>query len=196
LLMPALLAYAAVRGAPRGLLAALVCGWGGDVLLEVGGTLAFMAGMGCFAAGHVCYLRLFTARGALGGAGRAPRARWSAPRMRYAVYAVVWAAMITLLWPGLDAGLRVPVAVYSLLLTAMAAVAGGLGSRAALGGALFLLSDSLIATALADWPQLPGHEVWIMLTYAAAQALLTLAVLGAPVSRPARAPGPAPVAGR
>jgi YhhN-like protein len=50
---------------------------------------------------------------------------------------------------------------------------------AAAGGALFLLSDSLIAAGLADWPRPPGHEVWIMLTHAAAQALLAAGVLGA-----------------
>lgn len=181
LLMPLLAAYAVTRGAPRALLAALLCGWAGDVLLEVGGTPAFMAGMGCFAAGHLCYLRLFAARGAFRGTRRALGAR-------YACYGLVWAVMITLLWPGLDPGMRVPVAVYSLLLTAMAAGAYGLGRTVAAGGALFLLSDTLIATGIADWPQPPGHQVLIMLTYAAAQALLTAGILAAaPRTAPVRA---------
>jgi uncharacterized membrane protein YhhN len=104
---------------------------------------------------------------------------------------VVCAVLVVLLWPGLDAGMRVPVALYSLLLTAMAAGAYGLGAVARIGGALFLLSDSLIATDLADWPQLPGHDAWVMATYLAGQALLASGVLkacegAAPVSpRPA-----------
>ena len=169
LLMPALAVYAAARGGPRLLLGALACGWAGDVLLEIGGTVAFLLGMGCFAAGHVCYLRLFAAGGALRGA-----------RARYAVYGVLWAVLVVLLWPGLDAGMRVPVAAYSLLLTAMAAGAFGLGRTGALGGLLFLLSDGLIAAGLADWPQPPAHDLWIMLTYAAAQFCLVRGLLDGP----------------
>ncbi|WTR18959.1 lysoplasmalogenase [Streptomyces sp. NBC_00138] len=172
LLMPVLAALAWTRSAPRGLLAALACGWGGDVLLEIGGTVPFLLGMASFATGHVCYLRLFARRGAFAGARRAVA-------VRCAAYGVVWAALISLLVPGLDPGMRVPVAAYSLLLAAMAAGAYGLGRRAALGGALFLLSDTLIATGLADWPQPPDGDVWIMLTYACAQMLLTVGVLAA-----------------
>jgi len=171
LLMPALAAFAAARGGPRLLVGALACGWAGDVLLEIGGTVAFLLGMGCFAAGHVCYLKLFAARGAFRGAR---------VRLRCAGYAVVWAALVAGLWPGLDAGMRVPVACYSLLLAAMAAGAFGLGRTGAAGGLLFLLSDGLIAAGLADWPRPPGHDLWIMLTYAAAQFCLVRAVQAAP----------------
>lgn len=193
LLMPALAAYAVARRAPRPLVAALACGWGGDVLLEIGGTVPFLLGMACFAAGHVCYLRLFAARGAFAaGPGRAR----SAVRIRCAVYGAVWAVLVALLWPGLDSGLRVPVAVYSLLLAAMAAGAYGLGAAGALGGVLFLLSDGMIAVGLADWPRPPAHDLWVMLTYAAAQGLLTLAVLGAaPVEGGPVEGGPAAGAG-
>jgi uncharacterized membrane protein YhhN len=169
LLMPALAAYAAARGGPRLLLGALACGWAGDVLLEAGGTVPFLLGMGCFAAGHVCYLRLFAARGAFRGA-----------RARCAVYGVVWVVLALLLWPGPDAGMRVPVAAYSLLLAAMAAGAFGLGRAGALGGVLFLLSDGLIAAGLAGRPQPPAHDLWIMLSYAAAQFCLVRGVQGAP----------------
>ncbi|SEO75366.1 Uncharacterized membrane protein YhhN [Actinacidiphila rubida] len=180
LLVPALAAHAAARGGPRLLLAALACGWAGDVLLEIGGTAAFLLGMGCFAAGHVCYLRLFAARGAFRGS--------RATRVRCAAYAVVWVALITALWPGLDAGMRIPVAGYSLLLTAMAAGAFGLGRPGAAGGLLFLLSDGLIAAGLAGWPRPPAHDLWIMLTYAAAQFCLVRAVQATP-ERAAANPG-------
>lgn len=163
LLMPLLAAYAVARRGPRLLIAALLCGWIGDVFLLADADLAFLIGMGGFAAGHLCYLRLFgRARGALlPGIG----------------YAVVLTVFVVLIWDGLPTGLRVPMAGYSLLLTAMAYRSGVLGRYAATGGALFLLSDALIATGIADWPQLPAPDFWVMLTYVAAQFLLTLGVL-------------------
>ncbi|MFF3870153.1 lysoplasmalogenase [Streptomyces sp. NPDC001978] len=170
LLMLLLAAYAARSDAPRLLVAALLCGWGGDVLLMSGADLAFLAGMACFAAGHVCYLVLFRSYGP-----PRPRAALLAP-----AYGLVALTLVVLLWPGLPAGLRVPVACYSTLLTAMAyGAATRLGRTAGLGGALFLLSDSLLATGLAGWPQLPRPDLWTMLTYVAAQFLLVRGALGA-----------------
>ncbi|WP_405402607.1 lysoplasmalogenase [Streptomyces sp. NBC_01104] len=163
LLMPLLAAYAAARRGPRLLIAALLCGWVGDVFLLADSDTAFLIGMGGFAAGHLCYLRLFgRARGAL---------------LPGILYAAVLAVFLVLLWGSLPAGLRIPLAGYSLLLTAMAYRSGVLGRYAAAGGALFLLSDALIATGIADWPQLPAPDFWVMLTYVAAQFLLTLGAL-------------------
>lgn len=178
LLMPLLAAHAGVCGAPRLLVAALLCGWGGDVLLLSDADPAFLVGMASFAAGHVCYLVLFRPHFGKG----APRARGARLAGGYAVALV---ATVTLLWPDLPADLRIPVAGYSLLLTAMAYGAGRLGLVAGLGGALFMLSDTLIATGVADWPQLPRPDFWIMLTYAAAQCLLVRGVLGTLGARPA-----------
>ncbi|MFF7337218.1 lysoplasmalogenase [Streptomyces sp. NPDC008163] len=173
LLMPLLAGYALARRGPRLLIAALLCGWAGDVFLLIDSDLAFLVGMAGFAAGHVCYLVLFgRARGAL------------IPAL---VYAVVLTVFLVLIWDGLPAGLRIPMAGYSLLLTAMAYRSGVLGRYAAAGGALFLLSDALIATGIANWPQLPAPGFWVMLTYVAAQLLLTLGALG-PARREA-APG-------
>ena len=184
LLMPLLTAYAALRGAPRLLVAALLCGWGGDTLLLSDADAAFLAGMACFAAGHLCYLALFRT---YGGPKRAPRVRAG---LLVAGYAVALASTVTLLWPDLPADLRVPVAGYSTLLTAMAcAAATRLGLVAGVGGALFMVSDTLIATGVADWPQPPRPDSWIMLTYVAAQFLLVQGVLGTLAER--RAPGAA-----
>lgn len=163
LLMPLLAGYAAARRGPRLLIAALLCGWLGDVFLLADADAAFLIGMGGFAAGHLCYLRLF---------GRARGAPLPA-----LLYAAVLAVFIALLWDGLPAGLRLPLTGYSLLLTAMAYRSGVLGRYAATGGALFLLSDALIATGIADRPQPPAPDFWVMLTYVAAQLLLTLGVL-------------------
>ncbi|WP_314415809.1 lysoplasmalogenase [Streptomyces kroppenstedtii] len=184
LLMPLLAVYAHLRGGPRPLVGALLCGWGGDVLLLLDAEPAFLAGMASFAAGHVCYLLLFTKLGNPGkpGEGNAPRRR--AGRLTAAAYALALLVTVALLWPGLPADLRGPVAAYSLLLTAMAYGATGLGPVAAAGGALFMLSDTLIATGVADRPQPPRPDLWIMLTYLAAQYLLVTAVLRVSGARP------------
>ncbi|MEV6579304.1 lysoplasmalogenase [Streptomyces sp. NPDC051582] len=169
LLMPLLVAYVCcqrqrgARKAPRLLIAALLFGWGGDLALLFDADAAFLIGMGSFAAGHVCYLVLF-------GRGRTHPALGGA-------YALALIGTVALLWADLPADLRVPVAGYSLLLTAMAYRSSALGLRAGLGGALFLLSDTLIATGVADWPQLPRPDFWIMATYVAAQYLLATGAL-------------------
>ncbi|MEV0176424.1 lysoplasmalogenase [Streptomyces sp. NPDC050803] len=175
LLMPLLAAYAALSGAPRLLVVALLFGWGGDTLLLFDAEPAFLAGMASFAAGHVCYLALARKH------GRADAHH----SFLLVVYCVVLANTLPFLWPDLPADLRIPVAAYSLLLTAMAY---GVGSRfgrvAGLGGALFVLSDMLIATGVADWPQLPRPDFWIMLTYIAAQILIVFGTLRALEARP------------
>ncbi|WP_435848786.1 lysoplasmalogenase [Streptomyces lavendulae] len=158
LLMPLLVAHVVTRGAPRLLIAALLFGWGGDLALLFDAEPAFLVGMGSFAAGHVCYFVLF-------GRGRTSPALGGA-------YALALLGTVALLWGDLPAGLRVPVAGYSLLLTAMAYRSSALGRTAGIGGALFLLSDTLIATGVAEWPQLPRPDFWIMATYLAAQYLL------------------------
>ncbi|MEU0986867.1 lysoplasmalogenase [Streptomyces sp. NPDC005953] len=163
LLMPLLAALVIVHRGPRLLVAALICGWGGDVFLLGDSDLAFLAGMGSFALGHLCYLTLF---------GRA-----RTPRGSVLVYGVALVGAVAALWPGLPAELRVPVAGYSLLLTAMAWRSTALGFAAGVGGALFLISDLIIATGVADWPQPPASDFWIMLLYAVGQLLLTLGVL-------------------
>lgn len=163
LLMPLLVGYVITRRAPRLLVAALLFGWGGDLALLFDSDPAFLIGMGSFAAGHVCYLVLF---------GR----RRSGPLLG-AAYAAALLGTVTLLWSDLPAELRIPVAGYSLLLTAMAYRSSALGRRAGLGGALFLLSDTLIATGVAEWPQPPLPDFWIMATYLAAQYLLATGAL-------------------
>lgn len=198
LLMPLLAAHAHLRGAPRLLTVALLLGWAGDVLLLADTDPAFLAGMASFAVGHVCYLVLFRAY------GHEDRTPDGTPRARAArhglagAYALALAVTFAVLWPGLPAELRVPVAGYSLLLTAMAWRATALGLLTGAGGALFLLSDTLIATGVADLPQLPKPDFWIMLTYLAAQGLLTVGILAAAARTATRPPltssGSAPAA--
>ncbi|MGW8552944.1 lysoplasmalogenase [Streptomyces tubercidicus] len=184
-LMPVLVGYALARGGPPLLAGALLFGCGGDTFLQIGGDLAFLVGMGSFAAGHVCYLLLFARYGTAPAGGR--RGRIAAAG---AAYAVLLAGTVVLLWPDLPAELRIPVAGYSLLLTAMAFGALRAGPWAAVGGLLFLLSDTLIASRIAHWPQLPVPQFWIMLTYVAAQWALAdgvrRSIATAPWSTPRR----------
>ncbi|WP_435854923.1 lysoplasmalogenase [Streptomyces triculaminicus] len=173
-LMPLLAAYVLARGGPRLLAVGLLFGCGGDTLLQTGRESLFLVGMGSFAVGHVCYLVLFARHGAAfirRGAGAARTYRLMA------AYAAVWVTVLALLWAGLEADLRVPVAFYSLLLTVMALGATRVGPWAAAGGVLFLLSDTLIAGGLAGWPQAPAPQFWIMLTYIAAQYLVAHGLL-------------------
>ncbi|MDX2761358.1 lysoplasmalogenase [Streptomyces europaeiscabiei] len=187
LLMPLLAAYAYTRGGPGPLVAALLFGWGGDVLLLSDAEPAFLAGMGSFAVGHVCYLMLFRKLGQPGtGAPRARAAR--NPLVHGVAYALAPVAAVTSLWPALPTDLRLPVAAYSALLTTMAWAAARLGPVAGLGGALFVVSDMLIATGVAEWPQPPRPDLWIMLTYLAAQYLLVRGVLGTQGARPPSTP--------
>ncbi|MEV4611231.1 lysoplasmalogenase [Kitasatospora sp. NPDC049258] len=183
-LMPLLAAQTLARSpqAPKLLAPALLLSAGGDVALQLGDDTAFLAGMGSFAAAHVCYVTMFVQQGALDDRRRTA--------LVAAAYAAAWATMIGQLWPDLG-DLKIPVAGYSLLLASTAVTSAGRGWRTGLGGALFLLSDTLIATRLAGWKELPGHELLIMSTYIAAQYLLATGALGAlePTGEEADKPG-------
>jgi uncharacterized membrane protein YhhN len=68
---------------------------------------------------------------------------------------------------------RIPVIIYSAALLAMSLTALDSGSpRAAVGGALFLTSDALLALEKFGGLHLPAHEGLVRATYASAQALL------------------------
>ena len=130
----------------------------------------FAPGMGAFAAAHACYITAL----ASGGAARCVRPRVAAG------YAALWAILIAVLWRGLDGSLRVPVAAYSLLLVSMAVLASGRNREAAAGGALFVVSDALIACGLAGINAVPRQESAVMPTYVAAQFQLAAGVLRPP----------------
>jgi uncharacterized membrane protein YhhN len=161
LLIPSLTLWVMLRRGPRLIVAALAFSAAGDITLQF--DELFIVGMGSFAAAHVCYVTAFVRRS--GGAGLRRR------RPVLVAYGGVWALLVVLLWPGLGA-LQIPVAAYSLLLTATAATSACLGLRSGLGGALFFISDGLIALRLAELPQPPMPGLWIMSTYIAAQFLL------------------------
>lgn len=165
------LAWPRGRGQPaarRGVLAGLVLSLGGDVAL-LWPARGFLPGLVCFLLAHLCYLAAFTRVQRLA-------ARWGP----FAAYAALAAAILGSLWPGVPAPLRVPVVGYVVCLAAMAAQTAVLWRcrpadpatrRLALGGALFLTSDALLATNRFAAP-LPAASLWILSTYWLAQACI------------------------
>jgi uncharacterized membrane protein YhhN len=158
-LMPLLWQWSRTQDAPPMIQAALLASAAGDLLLE---TDAQLAGMAAFAAAHACYLAVFLANPA--------QRSWRV----LAAYAALWAALIAVLSPGLG-GRRVPVAAYALLLTATAVASRWHNSRSSVGGALFLVSDALIALRMSG-RDFPGRGALTMSTYAVGQYLLTSGV--------------------
>ena len=150
------------------LLGALLGSLAGDVFLMLSEHL-FIPGLVSFLLAHLCYIALFKQgvgwfghRGALGGT----------LALGIGMYAFLWHG-------GLPAALRVPVAVYVVVIALMAAQAWGrhaaLRERSslavALGACCFMLSDSLLATNRFVQP-LPLSQLWVLATYYAAQVLI------------------------
>jgi uncharacterized membrane protein YhhN len=159
LLMPALM-----PGRDRPTRVALALCGAGDVALLGRGRAAFKAGLGLFLAGHVAWVPALRSRG--GGGLLRRRPELGLPLV------AAWVGLNVYLWSrtGRD---RIPVAVYSTVLTGMALVAVDTGDPVtAAGGGLFMASDSLIALERFGGLRLPKHEGWVMATYTAAQAML------------------------
>ncbi|MDA1358704.1 lysoplasmalogenase family protein [Glycomyces luteolus] len=145
-----------------------------DIALLVDGTSAFLWGMGLFGLMQITYFAVFVRLG-----GLPLRRRFVAP----GCYLAVWLGANIILWPRLG-DLAVPVAVYSLLLVAMAAEAVGVNRLAAAGGLLFVASDLVLGLGVAGI-DFAFQDQAVMAAYAAAQLLLTLGTIKA---LPAKAP--------
>jgi uncharacterized membrane protein YhhN len=130
----------------------------------------FLPGLVSFLLAHLAYLRAFTRDGA----------RLAARPLPFVLYGLLAALILWQLWPGVPAGLRLPVLAYVACLASMAAQAAvvALQSRGTprqpagfwlgIGGALFLCSDALLATHRFAAP-LPLSGLWILLSYWLAQ---------------------------
>ena len=168
-----IIAWAWGRGRPgsavhRALLAGLMLSWCGDVAL-LWPREGFLLGLVAFLLAHLAYLVAFTRV-----------ARLAARPLSFAAYAVVAGAILWALWPGVPVALRAPVVAYVVCLASMAAQAavvwrctapGPERSRAgvlALGGALFVASDALLATNRFA-AALPWANLFILATYWSAQ---------------------------
>ncbi len=181
LLAPLLVAWVIEQGGPKLLVAALVFCFFGDLFLEF--DELFIFGMAAFAAGHICFIRFFISRGAIGQLRGKP---WIV-----AVYALAGVAMIAYGWSGLEAGLKPVVPIYAALLVGTAATSIATDIRAGIGGLLFLISDGIILLGEADRidkdASLTGLA--IMATYIASIFFLTSGILNREKATIAAGPG-------
>jgi len=135
----------------------------GDVVLALNLEQGFIYGLSAFAAAHICYTACFY--------------RWGAWQKRHSIklslLGIYMLFMLLLLWP-VTGTLQIPVLIYLLIIGAMAYSAMIVTTPAysiVLGAALFVLSDSLLATHRFLFP-LPYESLLIMGTYYSAQYFL------------------------
>jgi uncharacterized membrane protein YhhN len=173
LLMPPLVAWF-VTVAPAGrvrtlVIVALGWSWLGDLGLMGSGEMWFLAGLGAFLLAQLTYVVTFW-RWRGGSVLRRP--------LLLAPYVLVLAGLLAVLWGDLG-DLRGPVVAYAVVIVSMAVLATGAGRMVAVGAALFVLSDALIAVgSLTEQVRLPRHGFWVMATYLAAQALIAGGIVG------------------
>lgn len=190
LLMPALLVAVLVSlPRPWGRAAlwagvAIVFSWFGDIALMLPGDTGFLSGLAFFLLAHVFYLVLIL---------RVLRLR-RVPFVALA-YAGWWIVLIALLQPH-TGWLVWPLAAYGLVLGAMAASALSANGWVAAGGAVFLVSDTVLGLNRF----LPGFELVqvdfvIMLSYLAGQGLIAWGAVTEKNPR-AASPGPRPAGSR
>jgi uncharacterized membrane protein YhhN len=170
ILMPLLAVAVLVVARPRRtvaivlLVAAIGLSWAGDLALALPG--AFVAGLVCFLLAHLGYITLFL---------RMPGVR--RPPVWTLVYLAWFPLFLALLGPHTGA-LLVPVALYGLVLGVMATCAALRGPLIAAGGALFVLSDSVLGLGrFLPGYDFPLHDLVVMSSYLAAQALIAVGVL-------------------
>jgi uncharacterized membrane protein YhhN len=157
--------------------------WGGDVALLFPGERAFRAGLGCFLAANLSYIRGFVAAPAPESHPQphVPPATAGSAVVLFTTLApaMTWAAYRR------SPGLAAPVGAYAATICSMYAsslLVGGPGDRRARelissGSALFVLSDAMLGarTFVLNRPQ-PALETAVMATYTAAQGLIALGV--------------------
>jgi uncharacterized membrane protein YhhN len=151
----------------RFVLPALGFSWLGDSIPALfDGDTRFLTMVGLFLCAQVAYVVAFWPyrRGSVLG------------RPAVAGYVLAFGVLLALCAPGAG-GLLVPVVCYGVCLALMAVLATGVNPLAGVGGAVFFVSDALIALdAFAGWyaPPVPGF--WVMATYLAGQALIVAGV--------------------
>jgi uncharacterized membrane protein YhhN len=164
------IAFAWPRGAAspkqrRFVLIGLVLSLAGDVFL-LWPKEGFLPGLVAFLLAHLAYIAAFCVP-----------VRLAARPWVLVAYAALAALILSQLWAGVPAALRAPVLAYVLCLATMAAQAAvwwrsapaqAAARWAALGGLLFMASDSLLAFNKFGQP-LPLSALWILATYWLAQ---------------------------
>ena len=162
---------AAPRGRPVTLvLVALGLSWLGDSAPKLtSGDASFLVMVGFFLLAQFAFIAAFWPfRG---------RSVLHVHRVRLLAYLCVVVALVVVCAAG-AAEMLVPVLVYGACLGTMAVLSTGVNRLTAVGGALFLVSDGLIALdAFVDGFGLPAQGFVVMATYVAAQTLIVAGVL-------------------
>ncbi|WP_199824806.1 lysoplasmalogenase [Cellulomonas timonensis] len=155
----------------RLVLVGLGLSWLGDSAPDLAdGSTAFLVMVAFFMLAQVAYVVAF-----------APDWRGS-PLLRrpwlLAPYALLFVSLVAACAPAAGT-LLAPVVVYGLLLLAMSVLSSGVSRAAGIGGALFFVSDALIALGEFAGLALPRQGLWVMAAYIAAQTLLVVGVAAA-----------------
>lgn len=146
----------------------------GDVFLMLPRD-RFVAGLASFLVAHLCYIGAF----AIG-------VPFAAAPLLWLPFFAAGGLVLALVWPGLKPALRGPVAVYVIVIAAMAGQAAGrwqitgsgMALAAAVGAGLFVVSDAVLAIDRFRWKFRAARAVTLA-TYWAAQLLIALSVSGA-----------------
>ncbi|WP_394778101.1 lysoplasmalogenase [Undibacterium sp.] len=156
----------------------------GDIFLMLPQSVlasGFLLGLASFLFAHLCFLKAFTSDSPLFG-----------KPVVLLLLGLIGAANLFVLWPGLSAGLRLPVLGYVICLLAMSTqsitrhlyLQDAYSKIAAIGGLLFMLSDTLLAynrfhTAL------PYSAVLVLGTYYPALWCIASSIKAPPSGTPA-----------
>ncbi|MGC5629574.1 lysoplasmalogenase [Georgenia sp. Z1344] len=173
LLPPLMVAVLALTPAPRShttswALAALALSWGGDLVPRFLDTGGFEAMLALFLLAHVSWVIALWPR-------RRGTPVWRAPVL---VLPFLGYGIVLVMLCAQGAGTLLPAVVaYAVAILATAMLAPALGTAAAVGALVFIVSDSLIALRTFAGLELPGNGMWVMLTYVAAQVLLAAGVV-------------------
>lgn len=144
----------------------------GDIFLMLPSD-QFLIGLICFLITHICYIVAFLLA-----------SRFGRPSWPYVLLALIAIAIFELVSRGIDAKMKLPVAIYAAALSLMTAQA--LARRlqlktksselAAIGAFLFLISDTTLAYDRFVTGLIAAHAI-ILSTYYAAQLLIALSAL-------------------
>lgn len=149
-------------------LVALIFSWLGDLLPGFfSGDADFLVMVGCFLLAQVTYIAAFRPY--------ADRSVLHSGRIALAPYVVAVALLVVVCAPGAGV-LLVPVLLYGACLGAMAVLATGVNPLVWAGGAVFLVSDALIALDAFSDVAIAHNAFWVMLTYVVAQVLIVFGV--------------------
>ncbi len=171
--LPVLLVATRLSGRPSpyaiAVLAGLLFSLLGDVFLMLPSG-RFRSGLFSFLIAHACYVFAFV-----------HDSPFAVPLMPFVLCFAIGGAVVPALWAGISPRLRPPVAVYMALLLVMASQAisramhlqTAPSAHAAIGAALFVLSDSLLAWNRFRKP-FPAAQALIHATYFPAQWLIAI----------------------